>query len=567
MDSAIIILQNNLFQKIKFFITECLNKKLLMNLSLIAYNYLKACKIKISKDFLEQRIISHPYYPALISFTDTLDQLGLEYKAVEAEEKHIPQFSFPFLAHTPKAVGSFEIVPSIEYLENNRENFLNRWEGIAVMVKTPQAINNNDHEKFLKNEKKVTSNTKITIGIGLIILLLIQFLNFNWLLFIFSLLNIAGIAICSLIILHKLGKGNAITRQLCSTGKSHGCDLVLNSKASQIIKGVEFGDMGLIYFSAFLLFTLFTNSAQNANDAFTLLIVPCSLALGFTFFSFFYQWKIAKAWCRMCLITIGIVWLQSAILLIHFLKAKQIFLASPLVVISQFLLCFFLASLWLFIKVLIKGNQKEKRTETELLKWKRNPEVFQSLLYKQPHTNTLIPNNPVCLGNPNAPIQFTIVSNPFCRPCAATHQQLEDLYKRYPSLISINVNFLIKSATDREDRRTIAVEQIINAIDITDNKLQVLHDWFETMDIQKWKEKYPSINLNSNRLNVLRNYQHWLSQNNIFYTPFIYLNGYLLPKQYGLNDIESLIIELSESLSQPIVKKEQYEEVTDLSWQ
>jgi len=44
------------------------------------------------------------------------------------------------------------------------------------------------------------------------------------------------------------------------------------------------------------------------------------------------------------------------------------------------------------------------------------------------------------------------------------------------------------------------------------------------------------------------------------------LHGNLFPKQYVLKDIESLAIELSETLTKATVKKEAREEIADLSW-
>ena len=76
-----------------------------MDFSEIACKYLESCKILFSAAFVESRIKSHPDYPALVSFTDTLDELGLTYSAVQAEEEHITEMSFPWLAGTPKAVA------------------------------------------------------------------------------------------------------------------------------------------------------------------------------------------------------------------------------------------------------------------------------------------------------------------------------------------------------------------------------------------------------------------------------------------------------------------------------
>jgi uncharacterized membrane protein len=534
-----------------------------MSFSQIAYNYLLGCNIKVSKDYFEQRIKSHPNYPALLSLIDTLNELDLENKAVQAEEKNILQFSFPFLAQTPKAVNGFEIVPSIEYYERNKEKFLNRWEGIAVMVKSGQTINNQEHEKFLKKKKENDGKLILASLVGFFFYSVITVLNFYPAFAVFSFLSICGIAISSLIILHKFGKSNSFVQRFCDSGKSHDCDLVLNSRVSEIIKGVHFGDIGFIYFLGITFYYLFSGIGGFGRHAFALLTLPSCLAFVFSFFSVYYQWKIVKAWCKMCVMTIAIIWLQAILSFFYVAETKQI-IFNPQILL-QFSLAFLLAFGWLLIKPLIKIKLDDKESAIKLLKWKRNPDIFQALLQQQPYVDTFVSRNPVQFGKVDSPLQLTIVSNPFCRPCAIAHKELEELYKRFSGLVSLNVIFLVKSATDKEDRKTIAVEHILEAILSTNNKLQVLHEWFETMNIEKWEEKYPCIQ-NSNVLIHLQNYEYWLQNNIVPHTPLIYMNGNLFPKQYVLKDIESLAIELSETLTKATVKKEAREEIADLSW-
>lgn len=538
-----------------------------MHFSEIACKYLESCKILYSAAFVESRMKSHPDYPALLSFTDTLDELGLMYSAVQAEDQHITKMSFPWLAGTPKAVNSFEIIPSLQYYENNKERFLNRWDGVAVMVNAFQSINNKEHEVFLKGENKTLSNIKIAVGIGLFVFLLANTLYFSFPLFLFSLLSIAGIVICGLIVLHSLGQGNTITEKLCSTEKSQSCNLVLNSKVAKLANGVGMGDAGLIYFITLFLFAMFGMVSQNTHASLSLLLVPAGLALSFTLFSVYYQWKIVKAWCRMCLIVAVIVWLQATIPFGHFIPVKQLSIYELIPVILQFVIAISLASLWLLIKTFLRLRIEQRANIIEVLKWRRNPEIFQSLLYKQSETNTLLPGNPAFLGNAEATLQFAIVSNPFCRPCATAHQQLDELLKKYSDLVGLSIIFLTRQNDKKEDRRVVAIEHILKAIAGENTKEQVLRDWFDNMNLEKFRAKYPSALENTDISFVLREYQQWAAKNYVPHTPIVYLNGYQIPKQYNLEDIKSFVVELSDILTQPIAKNKQHEEVANLSWQ
>ena len=66
---------------------------------------------------------------------------------------------------------------------------------------------------------------------------------------------------------------------------------------------------------------------------------------------------------------------------------------------------------------------------------------------------------------------------------------------------------------------------------------------------------------------ALREYQNWAAKNYVPHTPVVYLNGYPIPKQYSLSDMESFVIDLSEILTQSTVKNKEHEKVVDFSWQ
>jgi uncharacterized membrane protein len=227
-------------------------------------------------------------------------------------------------------------------------------------VEPAQKTYNKGHDTFIEKEKKGNSIQKVTLGIGLVLFLFFQTFHFNFIPFVFSILSIVGMTICFLTISHKHGKANVVTSRLCNNEKTHSCDLVLNSSAAEIIKGVDFGDVGLMYFSGLLLLSTFSQISQNSLDALSLLLIPCSIALALTFFTLYYQWKILKVWCKMCLLIVAVVWLQEATILILLVKTKQFISTSWPLFILQFSLSFSLTPIWLLIKPLLKAKMIEK---------------------------------------------------------------------------------------------------------------------------------------------------------------------------------------------------------------
>ncbi len=63
---------------------------------------------------------------------------------------------------------------------------------------------------------------------------------------------LGGIIVCLSIIMHLVGKDNAVTRQFCATDGKFNCDKVLDR--GKLWKDVTLADLGLIYFCMQFLF-------------------------------------------------------------------------------------------------------------------------------------------------------------------------------------------------------------------------------------------------------------------------------------------------------------------------
>lgn len=64
--------------------------------------YLQNFNIWVSKLFLCSRMQSHPDYPSLVSFTDTLDETGLVYSAVIADKEKYHELQYPLLEYVKR---------------------------------------------------------------------------------------------------------------------------------------------------------------------------------------------------------------------------------------------------------------------------------------------------------------------------------------------------------------------------------------------------------------------------------------------------------------------------------
>lgn len=220
-------------------------------------------------------------------------------------------------------------------------------------------------------------------------------------------------------------------------------------------------------------------------------------------------------------------------------------------------MAFFIASSWFLIKDIYKKGDEAKFKTIQLLKWKRNPEIFLLLLYKQRTVDTSPWKNDIVLGNSNTEIQFIVACNPYCSPCAKAHEQLNELLEIYPEQVGITIRFTV-NAENKEDKRMVAVSHILQVYlnaKTEEEKHAILSDWFKCMDLEKWKKTYsfcfeglvPKIREGWNE--VLQKHQQWGEENKITHTPTIFINGYELPSNYNASDLKLLIPTISEIIA------------------
>jgi len=93
-------------------------------------------------------------------------------------------------------------------------------------------------------------------------------------------------------------------------------------------------------------------------------------------------------------------------------------------IISVFAVLIF--GLNLLIPVLGKGGEIEQ-TRQDINSIKANEEVFRTLLTQQPCYEVGKADSQILFGNPDAQLTVSILTNPFCNPCAKMHKRLMKL--------------------------------------------------------------------------------------------------------------------------------------------
>jgi uncharacterized membrane protein len=529
------------------------------NLKFIAKKYSEILKLNINSSTIQSAIENNPYYPSLLSLTESFSRYNVNNGAFNIGADVLEQVEAPFVAYvrTPDQTNDFVLVTDnksglITYLYKNKKkvqitlaDFVKVYMGVIWMAEPNENILEEDYYKIKR--KALLSKIKTTVSISglfaLALFLVISNLKYAPFLPFTTLLLVKLIGATSTIILlaYEIDKNNSVVKNICSAGLQTNCDAVLNSEASRFF-GISWGEIGFYYFASTTLYLLIPGLEFPEKVEYLAIVNAFSSA--YIPFSIYYQWKVVKRWCTLCLIVqtvlaIEFVWSiitywQFPISLHHIsLQPFSIFLfcaISPIIV-------------WYFLKPLLK---KAKDTDFFIPAYKRlryNPDLFKSLLLQQTKVADDWQELGISLGNPNAENTIIKVCNPYCGPCSKMHPELEEIIK-HNNNVKLKIIFTAKNS---ESDRSAAVVRHLMAIYTNGDEaktIRALDQWYQPKqkNYEIFKEQFPvhpiNLELMKDQIDAMGK---WCTEAEIAYTPTLFVNGYRLPDNYTVDELKYIL--------------------------
>lgn len=518
-------------------------------LSSTGFLWLKQLKQLVSKKFLQDEVTTHPDYPALTSFTDTLISGGFQFYALRGDASSINEYDYPLLAHIKKDEQQALLLLNNAKEWEQQKHWTTYWTGIVIFADEGATFNNAANDLQLTKEKR--NNFFTTAGLCIIAFFVagIYYNTASLLAAAFATLSGAGLLISILTLSAELGTQSTIVKQVCGAVSANGCGAILKSNKAKGIWGITPADLSIGWFATQLLLltgSFFINPAYYLLPA---IYWSAMLGLPVAAWSLYTQKIVVKQWCALCLGIVAVLLLQVLIAGV----AQPFFIVST-TVIGTFLITGLLVILaYLPIKSLLKSSIEAVQTKRELARWKKDPSIFNALLQNEPGTDCTPWQGELQLGNANAPLQIMVACNTYCGPCAKAHKKLDKILEDYPDDVSICVRFICVPQ-NKDDMHTMAVTAILQKANETDNKeklQQMLADWFNWMDIEKWKAQWqPTDNFNVTRLLV--EHHEWMKDAATEGTPTLFINGKKLPNRYSIDDLKVMIPGLAE-IFEPVV--------------
>ncbi|MCB0709725.1 MAG: thioredoxin domain-containing protein [Chitinophagaceae bacterium] len=530
------------------------------NLFNVAKFYLKQLNVPHTQAYLKEQLQQNPYYPSLYSLSNVFEKYSIDNMSYTVDEESLTKIEPPFITYCSAQNTGKDFVlvtkitdSSVWYIAGGntakqlrKDEFLKQWQKIVFVAEANVDSGEPGYEEKikvqnLKNRKQSLLYTGVALLVGLMICLTIAHAGAgNYIAAsVITAIKLIGVAITVLLLIYEIDKSNSFVKNICSAGKQTNCDAVINSKAGKIL-GFTWAEAGFFYFSSTTLFLLFPG-LSFANKL-PLLAIAGTFAASYIIFSIYYQWRVVKQWCPLCLAVQAVLFLELIWGIFNYWSANiripdvnlniLIYLAVSLLL--PLVLWYLLKPLFLAAKVAPQYYAAYKR----LL---YNPDTFNSLLLQQPVVPDGWQKLGIDIGNPEAPGTIIKVCNPYCGPCAKAHPVLEELVKHNKN---VKVKVIFTTANNENNPGAKPVKHLLAIASKKDPGLteQAMDDWYlpAKKDYELFAAKYPlngELLEQESKMDLMK---AWCDEAEITFTPTIFINGRRLPETYSINELKNI---------------------------
>ena len=525
------------------------------NCEMVVNQICELLNVSVSRSSIKKDIEEHPDFSSLLSVSDVLNNFGIETLSIKINKCQIKKLPTPFIAQVKRKRELFIVIKEIigttvncfnpdtlKYEIKDFKIFESQFTGVVLLAKAGENAGEKDYKKHLWEEKRQTLTNILTVtAIPIFTLLICCFTFFKYgtssiAAIIYTLTTLAGVFVSTLLLWYEVDQNNPALQQICSSGKKTNCRAILHSKASKIF-GISWSVIGFTYFAGSLLSLLITG-IYNLPILFVLSWLNV-IALPYIIFSIYYQARIAKQWCVMCVTVQAILALQFIVALfggLHIIPVEAITSLNILTIAVCFIIPFLVVSL---LPPALQKTKESKENKIALQRLKHNPQIFDALLTKQKIITDPTEGLGITIGNHNAKYKLIKVCNPYCGPCAKAHPAIEELVYNNPD---VQAQIIFTVTNNEGDMMALPVKHLLAIAEKGDEERtkQDLDDWYlaEKKDYTVFASKYPlngELKLQGDKIKAMR---EWCDKTGIAFTPTFFVNGYQLPEIYSVADLK-----------------------------
>lgn len=489
--------------------------------------------------YLKRAISSEPNKNSLFGVSIILSQYNVGNVCVKFEDKtDLSDTECPCIIIYD---GEYTIVETVNedtvrlYSEGKGErtcpksDFFQDWNGVAMLLQ-PDEHSCEPHYGEHRNALQ-KARFKMLSFIGVIAMMFFAAILTNplvetWSWWAALIVNIAGMAVAFMLLQKQLHIPNRFADKLCGLAKESHCEDVTNSEGGELFGLVKLSEVGGGFFFVNTMALLFF---VPASIYFLALISVC--VLPFTFWSVWYQKFKAKSWCVLCLCTLALMWLQAIV----YFAGGTFGMVSHQWITALYLIAGYATAVLALNRLMsvLENGRNGERWHTEYNRLKANDSVIKAFesdadrfATDQEHCSSLV------FGNPDAANQITILSNPYCGPCAKMHERIQNLPG---NAVSIKYAFAyFASRGDRINRYMIAAYQQLGARRTWD----LMTDWYCGGKI-RGEAFFDGLGIDPDTEAVeaeLDKHARWRQDDRLYGTPTVLINGREIVYPYVVED-------------------------------
>lgn len=517
------------------------------NIEDVTMQILHTAGVRFTRTSLISSLQKHPRYPSMAAVSDVLfsygiDTLGLKvddcqelstsenYFMVQVKDAHQSSFALVF-GQSPQLIYWYN--PMLHRRESiERQEFCKIFTGYIMLIDTDGKKDELHYSRHHRIEiaRQLIENAILFFPVLLAVVLMVK--NATMSMAVLSLLLLMGCTISLFLMLYEYNQQSPLVSHMCVINKQVNCGSVLRSSASHLL-GVPLTVIGASYF----LGTLVALCLTNANSQMLFLVAVLHLlAICYAIYSLYYQAKVVRKWCPLCL-SVQAVSIAIFAILVSIQAYNKTFPSSfspYIILLSSHILSFAcIYILWL----LYVEHYTHKRTESELSSMKFNKDVFYAYLHNSRKLEADIEGFGITLGNPHGSIRIVKVCHPYCSHCADAQPVLQRIANNNKD---VRLQVVFAADPNEKSYQQTPIDHFLCLAHEGADMEEVLSDWYSSpqKDPNAFLQKYPvSKQYTPESMAEAERMLDFCKKAKIEGTPTIFVNGFELPSNYLVEDL------------------------------
>lgn len=497
----------------------------------------------LMSDYVYEQLEKYPQKNSLASYHYILSWMGIENMGVQVSSETLAaEIPLPTIVHLDRSGAPFAIVDRIdsesvtisagkriEKIPRQRFDEIFSGNCIAFAADSPD-IDKKDYIRWLivKASKYVLP---VIVSIAFIMCLVVP-KPVNIFGIIYAVLFLAGLAASIMLFSKQEGVQIKLADTICkSGGESSNCNSVMDSKGGKLFGIISWSDIGVIYFATALI-SLLILGYDKLGLIVSVLSVIC---ISYVFYSIWYQWRVVRKWCPLCLSVQAVFILQLIVAIFAFNHAGMQFHLYPLIVFG--VIGIIIAALVFVLEPLINRAVRFPYTERNFREFRHEPEVMDLLMNGKSYDTSGVSQ---MIINPEAENIVTFVFSTFCGPCLVKIKGILKLLTKYD--VGLRVVMPLKNPEDAKELSLIEYF-ITRCLESPEKFIQLMDSYPD--DYSTIRQKFGTFKSSNPEIvhGIILSHYQWFYANGFTGTPVILYNNHKLPDYYNLHDLEIIIIE------------------------